>query len=565
MGDIPDSDDEREAAPTPENQSELEPATHDERPVLVEVLPGVAAIFGDVPVGMPEINLDILPELDRSQLSSVLATIGPSMTALGNAWETAARLKGLYKLAPETQKLIDAGLKLSVKDGYNISSIRTAKGFVQARFMKLGPRSPAQLASVGPAVAMLAVQAAVTEVAHVVQANIALTTHTLKAIRHEQWSQLEGLAEAIHEATKEARAISAVTESIWDPISPSGAALRQQVKLYRRNTANHLAEIDRLEGRERREYFEANGEAVVFDAYALLTSLRAFGEYQTLRVALARTRGHDDPDEVKVFDHLTKTVPDELQEGLRDVRALVDQLVRSLSLSAGLGSASAFSLSKWSRDARQARLNSAQLLSAIEPLADALSIRFETPTNLEAQCAPDGLEMDRYLRILQLQLDDGEELRGLAFTHVARSGDLSGVVPAVQAKRVDAAWGVRSAGKFGSLLSGVELADVVAVTNRRIIATSARDLLQRGEIDASYSLSDVKYVRPPSARPDEVRPTLAVTTKDDDLRLMFPQRADPQDIDDLAALIRDLASSTTPELIGTDGPSGQAQLSPGED
>lgn len=175
--------------------------------------------------------------------------------------------------------------------------------------------------------------------------------------------------------------------------------------------------------------------------------------------------------------------------------------------------------------------------------------------------------------VLRLQLPEklGEVYVGpigevqLALTPVARSGDLSGVVPAVQAKRVDAAWGVRSAGKFGSLLSGVELADVVAVTNRRIIATSARDLLQRGEIDASYSLNDVKYVRPPSARPDEVRPTLAVTTKDDDLRLMFPQRADPQDIDDLATLIRDLASSTTPELTGTDGPSGQAQLSPGED
>src|SRR5688500_19025818 len=54
--------------------------------VLAEVLPGVAVVFGEVPAGLkPDlIGFGLVSAADRTQISTVLASIGNTATVAGN-------------------------------------------------------------------------------------------------------------------------------------------------------------------------------------------------------------------------------------------------------------------------------------------------------------------------------------------------------------------------------------------------------------------------------------------------------------------------------------------------
>ena len=58
------------------------------------------------------------------------------------------------------------------------------------------------IAAIGPAVAMIAPKCSSARFP-ASSPNIQLTTQTLKAIRNEQWAELEGLAESVDEAVME--------------------------------------------------------------------------------------------------------------------------------------------------------------------------------------------------------------------------------------------------------------------------------------------------------------------------------------------------------------------------
>ena len=51
---------------------------------LVDVAPGLAAVFGEVPNGLELLNLDLVPSFDRAELSSVLGSVGTWSTLGGN-------------------------------------------------------------------------------------------------------------------------------------------------------------------------------------------------------------------------------------------------------------------------------------------------------------------------------------------------------------------------------------------------------------------------------------------------------------------------------------------------
>ena len=56
---------------------------------LVEVTPGVAVVFGEVPDGLELISLDMVPSFDRAQLSTALGSFGNAGTIVGNVAEAA--------------------------------------------------------------------------------------------------------------------------------------------------------------------------------------------------------------------------------------------------------------------------------------------------------------------------------------------------------------------------------------------------------------------------------------------------------------------------------------------
>ena len=81
------------------------------------------------------------------------------------------------------------------------------------------------------------------------------------------------------------------------------------------------------------------------------------------------------------------------------------------------------------------------------------------------------------------------------------------------------------------------------MTDRRIFTANPRKLLRHGELDATYPLDDVKDVHLRTGNTDHVWPTIGVTTKQSDIRWMFPARAGQTSIEDLATMMDDLASA----------------------
>jgi hypothetical protein len=521
---------------------------------LVEVSPGVAVVFGEVPDGLELIDLDLVPSFDRTQLATALGSIGNVGTVVGNLAEAVSSAQGLYRVNDATLALLKSGGEMAAKDGAKLGAIfKNGDLVAQARFIPVSTSAAAVAAAIGPAVAMIALQMQLGEISGLVRTNIALTTQTLKTIRNEQWAELEGLAEAVNEAVAEARELGTITDSVWEPIAPSGPMIRKQLKLYQRNVAGHVAEIGKLDGRARREYLESNAEAIVFDTHALLSALKTYAEYQMIRAALARTRSANDESEAQLFDRITSKTPNEIENSLSEIRVLTDSLIRELRIIAELPGRATVPLSKKRRGAKTARLTCEQLLNAIEPLADMLHPAVEMPAAPETVCAPDGLDLEPYLHVLRWFLEDGEELRSVAFPYEVGHRNLTGAVPAILAKRVDATWDALAPGKVGAAVDKVASSTFVAVTDRRIVTASPRGLLRRGELDAVYPLDEIRYVRPRSNHAASVRPTIGIATDRRDVQWLFPTEADHDEIDNLAAAISVGAAGATDAQAAIEG------------
>ncbi|MGF7123324.1 hypothetical protein [Rhodococcus sp. BE178] len=513
---------------------------------LVEVTPGVAVVFGEVPEGLELIGLDLVPSFDRTQLSTVLGAIGNVGAIVGNVAEAVASAQGLYRVNDATLSLLKSGGQMAGKDGALLGAIFKDGQLVgQARFIPASMTAAAAAAAIGPAVAMIALQMQLGEISGLVRTNIALTTQVLKTIRNEQWAELEGLAEAVDEAIKEARELDTITDSVWEPIAPSGPMIRKELKLYRKNVAGHVQELGKLDGRARRQYLESSAEAIVFDTHALLSSLKTHAEYQAIRAALARTRSADNESEAQLFDRIVRKLPAEIEESLHEIRLLTESLVRELRIIAELPGRATVPLTKKRKDAKASRLTCEQLLEAIEPLANTLHPAAEMPVVPETLCAPDGLDLEPYLHVLRWFLEDGETLRSVAFPYETGAHNLTGVIPALLAKRVDATWDALGPGKAGAVIEKLTSSTFVAVTDRRIVTATPRTLLQHGELGSIYPLDEVRYVRPLSNHGGGVRPTIGITTDRRDVQWMFPADADREHIDNLAAVISDGASVTS--------------------
>lgn len=521
---------------------EIAPST-----TLVEVTPGVAVVFGEVPEGLELISLDLVPSFDRTQLSTALGSLGNVGTIVGNVAEAAASVQGLYRVNDATLSLLKGGGQMASKDGAQLGAIfQNGKLLGQARFIPVSMSAAAAVAAIGPAVAMIALQMQLGEISGLVRTNIALTTQTLKAIRNEQWAELEGLAEAVDEAIKEARALDTVTDSVWEPIASSRPMIHKELKLNRKNVAGHIQEIQKLDGRAHRHYLESNAEAIVFDTHALLSSLKTHAQYQAIRAALARTRSTNDESEAQLADLIARNLPAEIDESLREIRQLTASLVRELRIIAELPGRATAPLTRKRKDTKASRLTCKQLLDAIEPLANKLHPAVEMPSLPETVCAPEGLDLDPYLHVLRWFLGDGETLRSVAFPYEAGPHNLTGVVPPILAKRVDATWDALAPGKkTGAVVEKLTSSTFVAVTNRRIVTAIPKTLLRRGELGSIYPLDEVRYVRPRSNHGAGVRPTVGIATDRRDVQWMFPAEADPEHIDNLAAVISDGASVTT--------------------
>ncbi|MGW4215112.1 hypothetical protein ACWEIJ_44565 [Lentzea sp. NPDC004789] len=504
--------------------------------VLVEVLPGVAVVAGEIP---PELKPDlvdfgIVPAADRKQISAILASIGNAATVVGNVGNAFASVQGLYRIGDTAQALLNSGATLAVKDGGNLGAVMGPGGILhQARFYPVTAVSKASMAaSVGPALAMVALQMMLNEVSGLVRANLALTNQVLTAVRKDQWAELTGLVAAVDRAVDQAREIESVPTSLWEDVAGSGALLRKQLELYQGNVRDHVKRIDRADARSHREYLQTNAEVIAFDVYGLLSSLNAWTGYHALRAARARAAGREDVAEAHYAEVIARDTRAEFDSTLAEMRSLVDALVRELRITAELRDPDAWLLSGKRKDVKAAREISARLLEAIEPLADSLHPPVPPLEVPDVICGPESLDSEPYLRILRWLFDDGETLRALGFPEQLDDGPISAIV----------------GGAMGMLAAAMDKTSdrtLVAVTDRRIILARTNTFLEQAEIYQDIPIDQVRYVRAPTTPSSDSRPVIDLITRDENIRWRFHTDVDSAQADALAAVLSE--SMTIPD------------------
>lgn len=275
-------------------------------------------------------------------------------------------------------------------------------------------------------------------------------------------------------------------------------------------------------------------EAILFDAHALLSSLKAWTGYQALRAGKARTAGREDADEARLVDVIARDTRTELDSSLPETTGLVDALTRELRIIAELPGRETLSpsLPGKRRDSKAARQTSARLLEAIEPLADALRPPAPPLEAPEVVCAPESLELEPYLRILRWYVEDGETLRVLGFPdQLDALGPISAIIGGAKEKL--AAARDKAAAKT-----------LVAVTDRRIIITKTNAFLEQGEIRQEIPIDRVRYVRAATQDKSE-RPAIDLITRDESIRWLFRADIENTQVDALAAVLAE--SMTIPD------------------
>ena len=519
--------------PTPNSDIDLTTAST----VLAEVLPGVAVVFGQVPA---ELELDLIDfglvsAADRKQLSIVLASIGNTATVAGNLGNAFASVQGLYRINDATQALLKAGGTLAIKDGANLGTVISSSGLAQARFIPVTAVSAAQAAAaIGPALAMVALQMQLSEITGLVRTNIALTSQVLTTIRNEQWAELTGLVATVDRAVDQAREVGSVPTSLWDTVAGRKADLHKQRDQYRLNVGNHVRQIHRLDTHGRREYLETNAEAILFDANALLSSVKAWTGYQALHAARARAAGSEDAGEARLVDAIARDTRKELDSALAETTSLVDSLTRELRITAELPGRDTLPLTGKRRDSKAARQTSALLLEAIEPLADALHPPAPPLEAPDLVCAPKSLDLEPYLRILRWFLEDDETLRVLGFPDQLDAFGQIGAILGV------------AKGKLAAARDKAAPKTLVAVTDRRIITAKTNAFLEQSEIRQDVPIDRVRYVRAATPQDESGRLAIDLITRDENIRWLFHADIDNTQVNALAAVLAE--SMTIPDV-----------------
>ncbi len=505
--------------------------------VLAEVLPGVAVVFGEVPA---ELKLDLIDfglvsAADRGQISTVIASIANMATVAGNLGNAFARAQGLYRISGATQALLKAGGTLAIKDGANLGAVMSSGRVVgQARWIPVSAGSAAQLAAtLGPALTMIAIQMQLSEVAGLARTNIALTNQVLTTIRHEQWAELTSLVASIDRAVDRAREIESVPTSLWDDVAGIEPALRKQRDLYRLNVSGHVRQI-RHHPQGRRAYLETNAEAILFDAHALLSSLKAWTGYQALHAARARAARAEDAAEARLVDVIARDTRTALGSALPEAASLVEALTRELRIIVELPGRGTLPLSGKRKGSTSVRHTCAGLLGAIQPLADALRRPAAPLQAPDVVCAPESLVLGPYLRILRWFLEDGETLRVVGFADQPHASDpVSSIINGAM-------------GKLAAARDKAPTRTLVAVTDRRIITAKTNTFLEQGEILQEIPVDRVRYVRISTSENDRARSAIDLITRDENIQWLFQTDIDEATVDALAAVLAE--SMTIPDV-----------------
>lgn len=499
---------EPEDSAGPDPSDEIEPSAEPEESVgtaLVEVSPGTALVFGKTPEGFDLVPFSLVSPEDQAAIGAAVAASSAVLNVGGQLAPALAQAQGLVRLAPETLRAMQAGATPIQSGGYNIGVLAAQNGKFAAQVRWLpagGVQAAGVIASIGPAVAMIAIQIQLNELSGLVRQNLALTEGVLKTVRHEQWAELTGLEQAVTKALSEANVVGEVTPLLWENIAGYEAALRKQRDLFRRNVLAHSSALAKRKGhQERREYIEKNGEAILLDLHSLLLAHKSWFEYQALRAGRARLSAGDEPREAKLLQAIVDNARAEYGEVLEQMSTILDTLNRELSILAELPGRRTIRFTSGRRSAEAVAKMAKQLLTAVERLSDSVRQR-PAPLERPETVLTDGREkLDKDLRILRWHLDSEEELVALV---TALELHTPGGLPV-----------------FGDALRlGNDQQVLVAVTPSRVVVADRVAFREQGTLLRVIPNDQIRYVR---RREDDGtgHPRVDLITRDEDFAWRF--------------------------------------------
>lgn len=470
---------------------------------LVEIAPGQALVFGEVPDGVDLVPFRLISSADQRSLANAFAASSSILNVGAQAANALAQAQGLVRLAPETLRALQAGAEPIKSGGYYLGTLRVGNQFSNSiRWLPAtAPTVASVLASVGPAVAMIAIQVQLSEVSSLVRQNMSLTESVLKVVRNAQWAELTGLEQAVSKALTEATKVGEVTPLLWENVAGYEADLRKQRDLFRRNTQTHAAELAKLSGhQERRQYIEKNGEALLLDLHCLVVAHKSWFEYQALRAGRARVDAANNPGDARLLEAIVDNAKTEHDEVVGEMATVLGSVRRELAILAELPGKRTMPFTGTRRSAGEVAKMAQQLVGAVEKISDSIQLEPAPLPRPEVVLVDKDEQLDKDLSILRWHLAGQERLLAICTAHELTDGALEQFGNRV-GRRMDAvAAAVEATFRRQDILeaanTGYEQGDlIVAITDTRVLVANRSEFHTRGVLRRSIPNANIRYVR----------------------------------------------------------------------
>ena len=459
-----------------------------------------ALVVGSNTNGLEKIDNSLIA--DRA-LNDLIASIGEGASLTGGAASAAnaiQHMSGLYKLDAVTKAQLAAGNALTkTADGQLIGTVRNASGQIsrQARLIPVSaPQIAGAIAAIGPAVAMVAVQMQLNNISKQVRTVQQTSLQTLQVLTDSRNADYQGDCQTIDEIYRASSSHGYVSETDWSIISALVPRIKSHRHHYKKKVANHqqaLNDTQRdLSGK--RKYLQDNVSNILTDSFAAFEALQTWANLSVLRRARAQAQGEHPHAELP-------QIRQEIEADLETQRMLLMGLMRELRIISELpGEWTLPYFQKW-QDKTVSRDTATKLLEELNPLAQQLGIQDNPMPAPAVTCAPADYDTNPYTKILRWYLEEGEELRALAFplntlTHRFFSPQLDKVNSSINLawsnlpKPADTTEWSPGWAKRAALRKGVS-PEMVAVSDRRIITADPQEFIQKGIIKEEFSINDV--------------------------------------------------------------------------
>lgn len=468
--------------------------------IIVPIEDDYALVIGPNTKGLEKINSLLVA--DRA-LNDLIASIGEGASLTGgaaSATNAIQHMSGLYKLDAVTKAHLAAGNALTkTADGRLIGVVRNTGGQIsrQARLIPVSaPQIAGAIAAIGPAVAMAAVQMQLNNISKQISAVQQTATQTLQVLTDSRNADYLGDCQTINEVYQASSNHGYVSETDWSIISALVPRIKSHRHHYKKKVANHqqaLNDTQRdLSGK--RKYLQDNVSNILTDSFAAFEALQTWANLSVLRRAWAQAQGEHPHAELP-------QIRQEIEADLETQRMLLMGLMRELRIISELpGEWTLPYFQKW-QDKTVSRDTATKLLEELNPLAQQLGIQDNPMPAPAVTCAPADYDTNPYTKILRWYLEEGEELRALAFplntlTHRFFSPQLDKVNSSINLawsnlpKPADTTEWSPGWAKRAALRKGVS-PEMVAVSDRRIITADPQEFIQKGIIKEEFSINDV--------------------------------------------------------------------------